>query len=87
MLQRRDKQRKQTLQNVIYSNIFGRVVEAPPDPIYGNIIAYNNDTDPRKVNIGIGTYRDENTQPIVLDTVRKAEAAIVADKTLNKVWH
>ena len=72
---------------LIYTNIFGRLVEAPPDPIYGNVIAYNNDTDPRKVNIGIGTYRDENTQPIVLDTVRKAEAAIVADKTLNKVWH
>jgi len=58
---------------------------APPDPILGINIAYNNDTDSRKVNLGVGAYRDDNLKPVVFSIVRKMEEQIIADKSLNKV--
>lgn len=70
---------------ITFSNVFAKVPMAPPDPILGVNIAYNNDTDSRKVNLGVGAYRDENLKPVVFDIVRKVEQDIVADKSLNKV--
>ena len=43
---------------LLFTNIFAKVPMAPPDPILGVGIAYNNDTDSRKVNLGVGAYRD-----------------------------
>lgn len=68
-----------------YSNIFAKVPMAPPDPILGINIAYANDSDARKVNLGVGAYRDDNLKPVVFSIVRKVEEQIVADKSLNKV--
>ena len=59
---------------------------APFDPILGLSIAYANDSDMRKVNLGIGSYRDENLKPVVFSVVRRVEEEIVADKSLNKVF-
>jgi len=39
---------------------------APPDPILGLNEAFAKDTDKRKVNLGVGAYRDNNGQPLVL---------------------
>lgn len=44
---------------------------APPDPIIGVNVAFNSDTDPRKVNLGVGAYRDDNSKPYVFNVVRK----------------
>lgn len=44
--------------------------------------AFNKDTDPRKVSLGVGAYRGDNGKPVVLDSVRKAEK-LVLDKLLN----
>ena len=63
-----------------------RVSMAPFDPILGLSIAYANDSDIRKVNLGIGSYRDENLKPVVFSVVRRVEEEIVADKSLNKVF-
>lgn len=46
---------------------------APPDPVLGIQVAYNNDTDPRKVNLGVGAYRDDDLKPVVFKVVRKIE--------------
>lgn len=70
---------------ISYSNIFAKVPMAPPDPILGINIAYANDSDARKVNLGVGAYRDDNLKPVVFSIVRKVEEQIVADKSLNKV--
>ncbi len=70
---------------ISYSNIFTKVPMAPPDPILGINIAYANDSDARKVNLGVGAYRDDNLKPVVFSIVRKVEEQIVADKSLNKV--
>jgi aspartate/tyrosine/aromatic aminotransferase len=72
---------------IFYSNIFAKVPMAPPDPILGINISYANDTDSRKVNLGVGAYRDDNLKPVVFSIVKKIEEQIVADKTLNKVTH
>jgi aspartate aminotransferase len=60
-------------------SVFANVTLAPPDPILGTTTAFNNDTDPRKVNLGVGAYRTEQGKPYVLDVVREAEAEILAE--------
>ena len=77
--------RRALSRTIAFTNVFAKVQMAPPDPILGVNIAYNNDTDSRKVNLGVGAYRDENLKPVVFDIVRKVEREIVADNSLNKV--
>ncbi|KAJ0302195.1 hypothetical protein COL5a_010032 [Colletotrichum fioriniae] len=48
----------------------------PPDAIFDVTRRYVADTDPNKVNLGQGTYRDENGQPWILPSVRLAEASL-----------
>jgi aromatic-amino-acid transaminase len=55
------------------SSLFGAVPLAPRDPILGVTEAFNADTNPRKVNLGVGVYYDENGKVPVLDCVRQAE--------------
>ena len=43
----------------------------PEDPILGITVAFNNDTDPKKINLGVGAYRDDNGKPFVLDSVKQ----------------
>lgn len=73
------------IKTLTFSNIYAKVPMAPPDPILGINIAYANDTDSRKVNLGVGAYRDDNLKPVVFSVVRRVEEQIIADKTLNKV--
>ena len=68
-----------------FTNIFAKVQQAPPDPIIGVNNAYNSDTSPHKVNLGVGAYRDDNSKPYVFNVVRKVEQQIINDKNLNKV--
>jgi aspartate aminotransferase len=50
----------------------------PPDAIFALTAQYNADTFPQKVNLGQGTYRDENGQPWVLPSVQQARETLVA---------
>lgn len=43
----------------------------PPDAILGVTEAFKKDTDPKKMNLGAGAYRDDAGKPYVLPTVRK----------------
>ncbi|KAI0815204.1 PLP-dependent transferase [Irpex lacteus] len=52
------------------------VPAGPPDPILGVTEAFKADKDPRKINLGVGAYRDENGKPYVLNAVKKAEEII-----------
>ena len=42
--------------------------------------AFRRDTNPNKINLGVGAYRDDNGKPYVLDCVKKAEAILYAEK-------
>jgi len=50
---------------------------APRDPILGITEAYNADTNPAKVNLGVGVYYDDNGKVPLLECVRKAEAQLM----------
>ena len=45
--------------------------------IVGVTEAFKADKDPRKINLGVGAYRDENGKPYVLNAVKKAEEILV----------
>lgn len=46
----------------------------PPDPILGVTEAYKRDTNSKKMNLGVGAYRDDNGKPYVLPSVRKVSS-------------
>lgn len=45
----------------------------PPDAILGVTEAFKRDTNPKKINLGVGAYRDDNGKPYILPTVLKVE--------------
>ena len=47
------------------------VPQAPEDPLFGLMAAFKKDTDPKKVDLGIGAYRDDNAKPWVLPVVKE----------------
>ncbi|KIY94496.1 aspartate aminotransferase [Monoraphidium neglectum] len=55
---------------------FSHVEMAPRDPILGVTEKFLADKAPNKINLGVGAYRDDNGQPVVLDCVREAERKI-----------
>lgn len=55
------------------STFLAGVAMAPRDPILGVTEAFNADTNPRKVNLGVGIYYDDNGTVPVLECVRRAE--------------
>eukprot|EP00096_Caligus_rogercresseyi_P000224 TRINITY_DN105_c0_g1_i1.p1 TRINITY_DN105_c0_g1~~TRINITY_DN105_c0_g1_i1.p1 ORF type:complete len:427 (-),score=114.29 TRINITY_DN105_c0_g1_i1:81-1361(-) len=69
----------------------------PPDAILGVTEAFKKDTNPKKMNLGVGAYRDDEGKPFIVPSVRKAEekifnadmnheySTIVGDATFNKL--
>ena len=57
------------------SSIFAAVEMAPRDPILGLTEAFNGDSRPNKVNLGVGVYYDDNGKIPLLAAVRAAEKA------------
>jgi aromatic-amino-acid transaminase len=49
---------------------------APRDPILGVTEAFNADPNPRKVNLGVGVYTDDDGKVPLLECVRLAERAL-----------
>jgi aromatic-amino-acid transaminase len=60
------------------SSLFSQVEMAPRDPILGVTEAFNADTNPRKVNLGVGVYYNDEGKVPLLECVRKAEQQLVA---------
>lgn len=67
-------------------SVFAHVVRAPEDPILGVTVAYNKDSSPVKVNLGVGAYRTEEGKPLVLNVVRRAEQMLVNDTSRVKEY-
>jgi aromatic-amino-acid transaminase len=61
------------------ASLLSTVELAPRDPILGVTEAYVADTNPRKVNLGVGVYNDEHGKLPVLECVKRAER-VIADK-------
>ncbi len=60
-------------------SLFSTVEMAPRDPILGLNEQYNADTNPAKVNLGVGVYFDDNGKLPLLQCVQAAEK-IMMDK-------
>lgn len=52
----------------------------PPDAILGVTEAFKRDTNPKKMNLGVGAYRDDNGKPFVLPSVTKARRLVIVPK-------
>lgn len=64
---------------------WSNVQMGPPDAILGVTEAYKRDDNPRKINLGVGAYRDDNGKPHVLPSVLKAEKRIF-EKNMDKEY-
>src|SRR5438105_15209542 len=62
-------------------SMFERLESVIPDPILGLMAAFRADPDPRKVDLGVGVYRDDRGETPVLSAVREAERAVLAHQT------
>ena len=62
-------------------SLFSAVEMAPRDPILGLNEQYNADTNPNKVNLGVGVYFDDNGKLPLLQCVQAAEKTMMATPT------
>ncbi len=61
------------------ASLLASVEMAPRDPILGITEAYHADTNPKKVNLGVGVYTDDAGKVPLLECVRRADQAILAN--------
>ena len=64
--------------------MFEQVELLPADAILGLIEAFNQDTNPSKIDLGVGVYRDALGNPPILQSVREAEALLLTRETTKK---
>ncbi|CAD7712441.1 MULTISPECIES: aromatic amino acid transaminase [Xanthomonas] len=60
-------------------SFFANVEQVPGDPILGLTEAYNADSRPNKVNLGVGIYYDENGRIPLLRAVHKIEQQLALE--------
>ena len=63
------------------TSLFSAIEMAPRDPILGITESYNADTNPKKVNLGVGVYYDDKGKVPLLECVQRAEATLIATVT------
>ncbi|EPY49344.1 aspartate aminotransferase [Schizosaccharomyces cryophilus OY26] len=56
---------------------WGNVPMGPPDPIFGISEAFKKDDFPKKINLGVGAYRDDTGKPYILPSVQTAEVELL----------
>jgi aspartate aminotransferase len=61
--------------------MFEHLAPVIADPILGLMAAFRADPDPRKIDLGVGVYRDGHGNTPVPEAVRRAEAALLARQT------
>lgn len=61
--------------------MFEGITAVPADPILGLIAAHAADTNPDKIDLGVGVYRDENGGTPILECVAEAERILLATQT------
>ncbi|VBB78461.1 Putative Aspartate aminotransferase mitochondrial precursor [Podospora comata] len=67
------------------ASTWANVPQGPPDAILGITEAFKADTFDKKINLGVGAYRDNAGKPYVLPSVRQAEEKVIASR-LNKEY-
>ena len=62
---------------VVFRAWWTNVEMGPPDAILGVTEAFKKDTNPNKINLGVGAYRDGEGKPYVLPVVRKVRLNVL----------
>src|SRR5260370_39161488 len=70
-----------TMNAPLTAPLLSAIEMAPRDPILGVTEAFNNDPNPRKVNLGVGVYTDDAGKVPLLECVRRAERTITERAT------
>ena len=65
--------------------MFEQLQQLPADPILGLMGLFARDANPHKVDLGVGVYKTETGLTPVLDAIKRAEQALVAEQT-SKVY-
>lgn len=60
--------------------MFSSLTALPNDPILGLMAAYIDDPNPKKIDLGVGVYKDEAGNTPVLKCVKKAEQFCLANE-------
>lgn len=61
---------------MVDASVFQEVPQAPPDAIFHLTATYKSDTDPNKINIGVGAFRTDDMKPYVLPVVKKVRLSV-----------
>nr|WP_297458306.1 amino acid aminotransferase [uncultured Halomonas sp.] len=61
--------------------MFEQIERVPGDAILGLIEAFNKDTNPQKVDLGVGVYRDAHGNTPIMRAVKQAEALLLKNET------
>jgi len=61
--------------------VFQTLEPQPPEGLMATMAAFAADTDPAKLDLGVGVYRDESGTTPVMAAVRAAEARLLAAQT------
>ena len=61
--------------------MFEQIQRVPGDAILGLIEAFKNDTNPNKVDLGVGVYKDALGNTPVMRAVKEAEALLLENET------
>ena len=57
--------------------MFKHLKAVPGDPLLALIVAHQQDPNPKKVDLGVGVYKDDQGRTPILTSVKKAEAIMV----------
>lgn len=60
--------------------MFQSVTPLPADPILGLMAAWRADDNPRKIDLGVGVYKDESGRTPVMRSVKQAETRLLEDQ-------
>lgn len=61
--------------------MFQSLSALPADPILGLMASYRADTNPKKIDLGIGVYKDESGHTPVMSAIKKAEDLLLKSQT------
>lgn len=61
--------------------MFDSLKPLPADPILGLMAAYRVDTNPQKIDLGVGVYKDEQGNTPVMRAVKTAEARLLQNQS------
>ncbi len=80
---RLDPSRLAVIRTYKTSSSWDDVPTMPPDAILGLNAAFREDSNPKKVNLGVGAYRTDEGEPYVLPVVKRMEQELVNDPQHN----